>query len=1033
MAARVAGGLMSKILKPLVIVAAIAVNFIPGIGQLASLGLLSAYASTAITVITALGVAAGLSVASNALLKVPRSPLGQLDRLNASVVPGAFRPAVFGYTAMATDIRYTEPSGADQEYVDYIIGNAAHAATSIDEIWIEDRMAWSASGGVIGDFVGYLTVATRLEGTAANTIAINGGAKWGSTRRLTGCAYAHLRVKRTGNSKKAESPFAGGLPSRLTIRGKGMPLYDPRRDSTAGGSGSMRADDQSTWSFAPSGTEIGNNTALQILTYYLGWRINGLVSVGCGLPPSKLDMASFITAANLCDEAVSKSAGGTEPRYRSAMVVTEGDDPGAAMAALLSACNGRLRDNDGKITLTIMHNDLAVTELDEGLDDDDVLGPFQWDPDPALNEQYNIARGKYIDASDASLYQPVDYPEVSLAAIDGFDRVLPLDLIAVESPSQVQRIAKQVLQRKQYDRRFTATFSNRAWKYQVGDPLPFTFGPLGFDRALFRVEAKTMNYDGTCPLVLTAEHEDIYAWDASDAAAIVAADPTLYNPLNDPMIQGIAESNGAAAEAALDAAAAQADATSALSKITTIVTDSVLDKSEKPEIVRQYNAITAEQSGIDSRATAYSITTEKTSYDSAVTALTSYLTGLSPAYNSYTTDTAIVRATFITKFNDVYTARQSVLNKIAQVAGERANWTGVTSRPKMFRVVSKGNSTVYASHATGIFDESDTSLGAASRSYRVAVFTRATGALDSVTAYDVFGGTAAATSMANALNALGSDKIVVIYSDDEPQGNRLFGTLPAAMYRCGASTAVYGSTNLFKYRSAYILIGIPGIGAGKGWEAYAGATDSATDAWLDVAFSIYNSTPLVTGMSYTNSSVKDLDFITQMSDGSTPIGSIVIGDVDDTINPGGGVADDQVETPALVDNAATLPWYVESSSGIAFSPATRTQVLTLSVDKELSDSVLEVNCQIPFYASDAVDGTLEIELQTGGGSVLANRSFSINLDANNATQLPMPFSAFFSGIAAGSGYNLRIYFTRTSSNTCLTNNVRHMWMREYKK
>ncbi|WP_152664056.1 phage tail protein [Sphingomonas sp. SRS2] len=554
---------MSKVLKPLLIVAAVAVAFIPGVGTALSVALwtstsLGLAAAAAIPgLIIAAGAAAGLSIASNALLKVPRSPLGQLDRLNASVIPGAYRPAVFGTTALATDIRYTEPWGAEQEYVDYIIGCAAHKVTSIDEIWIEDRKAWSATGGVIGDFVGYLTAETRLEGTAANTIAINGGGKWGATRRLTGCAYIHLRVKRTGNTKKAESPFAGGLASRLTIRGKGMALYDPRRDSTAGGSGSMRANDQSTWSFAPSGSEIGNNTALQILTYYLGWRINGLISVGCGIPPSKLDMASFITAANLCDELVAKSAGGTEPRYRSAAVVTEGDDPSAAMSALLSACNGRLRDNDGRITLTIMHNDLAATALDDGLDDDDVLGPFQWDPDPALNDQYNIARGRYIDASDASLYQPVDYPEVSLASIDGFDRVLSLDLLTVESPSQVQRIAKQVLQRKQYDRRFTATFSNRAWKYQVGDPLPFTFSALGFDRALFRVEAKTMNYDGTCPMVLTFEHEDIYAWDASDAAPVVAADPTLYDPLNDPYILGIGEALAAAIQAIADAANAQ--------------------------------------------------------------------------------------------------------------------------------------------------------------------------------------------------------------------------------------------------------------------------------------------------------------------------------------------------------------------------------------------------------------------------------------------------------------------------------------------
>lgn len=483
----------------------------------------------------------GLYLASNWFAKTPKSNLGQLDRLSASIDPGAFRPMVLGTTAMATDIRYVEPSGDDQEYLDYIIGVACHKVTSIDEIWIEDRVAWTSAGGVQGDFVGYLSVTTRTEGTSANTIAINGGTKWGSTRRLTGCAYVHLRIKRTGNSKKAESPFASGLASRITIKGKGQPVYDPRRDSTAGGSGSMRATDQSTWSFAPSGTEIGNNAALLVLAYLLGWKIGGLISVGCGVLPSRINMASFIAAANLCDELVSKAAGGTEPRYRAAGVITEGDDPQQALQALLAACNGRLRDDGGRLSLAIMHNDLAAAELDDGFFDGDVLGAFEWDPDPDLAGSFNIVRGKRTDPSNASLYQPIDYPEVSVASIDGIDRVLTMNLLLVESPSQAQRIAKQVLQRKLYDRRFTATFSNRAWKYRIGDVIPLTFGPLGFDRALFRVEQQTITYDGSCPMVLVFEHEDIYAWDDSDAAPVVGADPTLYDPLNDPLIQGIGE------------------------------------------------------------------------------------------------------------------------------------------------------------------------------------------------------------------------------------------------------------------------------------------------------------------------------------------------------------------------------------------------------------------------------------------------------------------------------------------------------------
>lgn len=94
-----------------------------------------------------------------------------------------------------------------------------------------------------------------------------------------------------------------------------------------------------------------------------------------------------------------------------------------------------------------IRKDLASEATDDGLGDDDIVGAFTWDPDLSLEAMPNIARGKYVDASTASLYQLVNYPEVALPSPDGQDRIFPLDLGFVESPSYVQRIAKQVLQR----------------------------------------------------------------------------------------------------------------------------------------------------------------------------------------------------------------------------------------------------------------------------------------------------------------------------------------------------------------------------------------------------------------------------------------------------------------------------------------------------------------------------------------------------------------------------------------------------------
>jgi hypothetical protein len=66
----------------------------------------------------------------------------------------------------------------------------------------------------------------------------------------------------------------------MTIIGRGAKLYDPRRDSTVvGGSGPMRANDQSTWRYtADDGGVIGENLPLMILRRLLGWRITNPVT-----------------------------------------------------------------------------------------------------------------------------------------------------------------------------------------------------------------------------------------------------------------------------------------------------------------------------------------------------------------------------------------------------------------------------------------------------------------------------------------------------------------------------------------------------------------------------------------------------------------------------------------------------------------------------------------------------------------------------------------------------------------------------------
>ena len=499
---------------------------------------------TAITsAIMGIGASLALSTASTALFG-PKAPKTQLTRLNVSLDPITPRKAVFGTTAMPLDLRYHEASGTNQDFIDYIIAVAAHKVTAISEIWFEEKQAWTASGGVTATYNGFLTVTTRTEGTSANTIAINGGGKWGSSRRLTGCAYVHLRIKRTGATSKTQSPLVNGLPSRVTIIGNGALLYDPRKDSTvAGGSGTHRAADQTTWG-AYTDADDCDNPALQLLWWLLGWKINGKLSIGCGVPANRIDIASFITAANICDENVTLAIGGTQKRYRTSGTASDSDNRMDIINTFLTSMNGTLRDNGGKLTLSLMKNDLASYSLD--LSENDMLGEFEWQQTRGLTESYNVVRGRYVDPSVNSLYQPVDYPEVSIASADGIERATTLDLMYVEDGRRAQRIAKQVLQRNQYRGMFSATFNTKALGCQVGDVVRLTVSSLGWTNKLFRVVSQEIRFDGQVPLALVEENAAIYAWSNEDQAPVVPTSPTIYNPLNDPFILGLVDAQAIA-------------------------------------------------------------------------------------------------------------------------------------------------------------------------------------------------------------------------------------------------------------------------------------------------------------------------------------------------------------------------------------------------------------------------------------------------------------------------------------------------------
>ncbi|MCO1336976.1 hypothetical protein MO867_21870, partial [Microbulbifer sp. OS29] len=73
---------------------------------------------------------------------------------------------------------------------------------------------------------------------------------------------------------------------------------------------------------------------------------------------------------------------------------------------------------------------------------------------------------------------------------------------------------------------------------------------------------------------------------------------------------------------------------------------------------------------------------QRADYTASITALTSYLQGLAPAWNDSTQVTAISRSIWNANWEYVYEKRQTLLNAIVDAARQRATWDGVSGSNK---------------------------------------------------------------------------------------------------------------------------------------------------------------------------------------------------------------------------------------------------------------------------------------------------------------------------------------------------------------
>lgn len=442
-------------------------------------------------------------------------------------VEGTIQPMqmIYGEVVSPGFVANYATSGANNRYLHYVVVYAAHQCEDIIDLWLDGQMVPDAdidgSGNVStaafqGEGASRLRVIRHLgtKNQAADS-ELSGAAigHWTANHRGAGVAYVHFRLD------GSDEAFPNS-PRNFRALVRGRRLYDPRKDSTNGGSGSHRRDNATTW-------EWSRNPALARRDYITGgsrWYDDATPEkrLGFGEPDSRIDDSFTITAANIDDELVTipDGSGGstTQPRYTCDVQLSCGETYRENLRILESASVGTTTYVNGRYRIYSGSYDTPEVELTE----DDVLGPVVIATHPNGEDLYNFITGTFYD--EARDWQLLPFPNItnsSYETADGGQFPRQIELHATRTTYRAQRIG--ILHLAQSRNKTTVRFerlSPNAMAIAQHETFLVTISEFGWNQKVFRCRDWEFMPDGF--IAITAQEESASAY----------ADPTLETYLS---------------------------------------------------------------------------------------------------------------------------------------------------------------------------------------------------------------------------------------------------------------------------------------------------------------------------------------------------------------------------------------------------------------------------------------------------------------------------------------------------------------------
>ena len=447
-------------------------------------------------------------------------------------------PVVYGQRQIGIARVFVESSGTDNTYL-YMAGvlceGGGNGIESIDEIYVNDKLVvWNGAltDGTVrtvdsSDTNFYkdesLISVQSFYGLDNQSVSslLDESDNWGSNHNLSGVAYLAFKFKWNQDAFNS-------LPEVKVVL-KGKKVYDPRLDSTKGGSGSHTEDTASTWTYSA-------NSALCLLDYLRNARY------GKGLPNSAFETNydSFKTSANLCETQVTPYSSGSDIDLFETNIVLDTEQKLIDnVRELLNPMRAIFTYTQGKYFLIIENTGSSQLSLTS----DNIIGGIKIYGEKK-NTKYNRVIGTFVNPDKEWQEDTVSFPpadDSGLPVGDQYATLLAEDngtnlegnfsFQGITNPYQAEELCEIILRRSRNALAVEVTCTSEALNLTIGDLVDLTYTTGGFSSKLFRVYGLSINTDSTVSLKLIEHQDNFYTW-SEKAQAPTIADTTLPNPNN---------------------------------------------------------------------------------------------------------------------------------------------------------------------------------------------------------------------------------------------------------------------------------------------------------------------------------------------------------------------------------------------------------------------------------------------------------------------------------------------------------------------